>query len=167
MGVREKTASEDGVGTRWLFYKEPAAARGNRNNYAKTERNGASRTKEKKKEDVPRNGVQKEQVKVRWWWRWHAKEARVGKRTEPVVRRHLVAPYIFLSLPRFFPLDRNGLSFFCCSSLLWIFTSFPNRYTTVSSCKHLARRRAIVRDTTSFSLCSFYLERSRCPSALR
>lgn len=75
--------------------------------------------------DVPRNRVQKEQVKVRWWWRWHAKEARVGKRTEPVVRRHLAAPYIFLSLSRFLPPDRNDrLSLSRCSPLLWISTVF-------------------------------------------
>lgn len=81
----------------WFLHNEPAATHGNRNNYAKTERNGASRAKGKK-EDVPRNGVQKDQAEVRWWWRWHAKKARMGKRTEPVVRRHLVAPYILFFL---------------------------------------------------------------------
>lgn len=144
MGVRVEAASGDGVSTRWLLYKEPAATRGNRNNYAKTERNGASRTKEKKKEDVPRNGVQKEQVKVRWWWRWHAKEAHVGTRTEPVVRRHLAAPYIFLFLPRFLPPDRNDrLSLSCCSTLLWISTSFPNRYPVVSPRKNFTKKHDI------------------------
>lgn len=63
------------TGERWLLHNEPAATRGNRNNYAKTERNGASRAKGKK-EDVPWDGAQKEQADVRWWWRWHAKEAR-------------------------------------------------------------------------------------------
>ncbi|KMQ89325.1 transcriptional adapter 2-alpha-like protein [Lasius niger] len=43
---------------RWLLHNEPAATRGNRNNYAKTERNGASRAKEKK-EDVPWDGEHK------------------------------------------------------------------------------------------------------------
>ncbi|KAG7208016.1 hypothetical protein KM043_009596 [Ampulex compressa] len=54
---------------------DPAATRGNCNNYAKTERNGALRAKGKKEEDVPRNGAQKEQREPRWWRRWHAKEA--------------------------------------------------------------------------------------------
>lgn len=50
--------------------------------------------------------AQKEQMETRWWWRWHAKEARIGKRIEPVVRRHLAAPYIFLFLPRRLPSHR-------------------------------------------------------------
>lgn len=68
-----------------LFYNDkPAATRGNCNNYAKTECNGASRARrtsangearEKEEEDVPGNGAQKEQREARWWRRWHAKEA--------------------------------------------------------------------------------------------
>lgn len=46
MRKKEKEDTE-----RWLLHNEPAAARGNRNNYAKTECNGASRAK-RKKEDV-------------------------------------------------------------------------------------------------------------------
>lgn len=51
---RKKLGRETGeVGeqedTRWLLHNEPAATRGNRNNYAKTERNGASRAKGKRR----------------------------------------------------------------------------------------------------------------------
>lgn len=39
---------EEKKDTKWLLHNEPAATRGNRNNYAKTERNGASRAKAKR-----------------------------------------------------------------------------------------------------------------------
>ncbi|KYN13906.1 hypothetical protein ALC57_13980 [Trachymyrmex cornetzi] len=45
----EEKEEEERKDTRWLLYNEPAATRGNRNNYAKTERNGASRAKGKRR----------------------------------------------------------------------------------------------------------------------
>lgn len=44
--MRKRRGRED---TRWLLHNEPAATRGNRNNYAKTERNGASRANGKRR----------------------------------------------------------------------------------------------------------------------
>lgn len=67
---------------------KPAATRGNCNNYAKTECNGASRRSEqggpgprteelkgKKRRTFQGAEAQKEQREARWWRRWHAKEA--------------------------------------------------------------------------------------------
>lgn len=121
---KKKRRRED---TRWLLHNEPAATRGNRNNYAKTERNGASRAKEKKKRRRRRtlwDGAYKRSM-PKWDGGGDGMQRRlgIGKRTEPVVRRHLAAPYIFLRLPRFpYPGgERNDeLSLSCCSS-------FPHR----------------------------------------
>lgn len=89
---------------------KPAATRGNCNNYAKTECNGASRRSEqggpgpedggakgKEEEDVPRSGGAKGATRGKMVEEMACKRGFVGKRTEPVVRRHLAAPYIFLS----------------------------------------------------------------------
>jgi len=100
---------------------EPAAIHGNRNNYAKTERNGASRAKGKK-EDVPWNGAQKDQTELRWWWRWHAKKARMGKRAgckatpRPLFRIPLFLPY-------FLPPNGNNKLFLSPCSLSSTFSS--------------------------------------------
>lgn len=89
---------------------KPAVTRGNCNNYAKTECNGASRRSEqggpgpedggakgKEEEDVPRSGGAKGATRGKMVEEMACKRGFVGKRTEPVVRRHLAAPYIFLS----------------------------------------------------------------------
>ena len=41
----------------------------------------------------------KRATESRWWKRWHAKEAFVGKRSEPVVRRHLTASDLSFFIP--------------------------------------------------------------------
>lgn len=62
---------------------------------------------------VPRNGNIKGASRGKMVVEMACKEeARAGKRIEPVVRRHLAAPYIFLLLPRFFlPRTGDGSSF--------------------------------------------------------
>lgn len=80
----------------------------------------------------------------------------IGKRTEPVVRRHLAAPYIFLRLPRFpYPgggKKRRTFPFL----LLFVSTprvSIPTRIViVVSSCENLAEKETIVYDLTYFPL---------------
>ncbi|TGZ55387.1 Uncharacterized protein DBV15_08551 [Temnothorax longispinosus] len=54
------------------------------------------------KEDAVGRGTQKEQAEVRWWWRWHAKEARhrfrdsaqKGEKTERVGSVRLVGEWL-------------------------------------------------------------------------
>lgn len=53
--------------------------------------------KGKEEEDVPRSGGAKGATRGKMVEEMACKRGFVGKRTEPVVRRHLAAPYIFLS----------------------------------------------------------------------
>lgn len=74
----------------------------------------------------------------------------IGKRTKPVVRRHLAAPYIFLRLPRF-PYPERGerettnfpfLVAFRLHAQGFHSTKFyPNIVIVVSSCENLAEER--------------------------
>ena len=58
----------------------------------------AEGAKGKKKEDVPKERSAKGATRVKMVEEMACKRGFVGKRTEPVVRRHLAAPYIFLFL---------------------------------------------------------------------
>ncbi|KYN02823.1 hypothetical protein ALC62_06401 [Cyphomyrmex costatus] len=132
-------------------------------------------SKGEEKEDAVGRGIQKEQAEPRWWWRWHAKEARrIGKRTEPVVRRHLAAPYIFLRLPRFpYPRGNKRRTF----PFLLLFVSTPRVsiprspiriVIVVSSCENLAEEKRYGLRFDIFVHCStmFILDVHRCYNAV-
>jgi hypothetical protein len=88
----------------------------------------------------------------RWWGRWHAKEAFVGKRSEPVVRRHLTVllePHLLLLLLLLFvhssfffsPDDLHHYLFlsFACSSPF-----YASSYTARLSLFLVATRRSFL-----------------------
>ena len=63
------------------------------------------RDRRERKEEGGREGTEckRSNWRYRWWKRWHAKEAFVGKRSEPVVRRHLTASGLSFSIPTVSP----------------------------------------------------------------
>lgn len=79
----------------------------------------------------------------------------IGKRTEPVVRRHLAAPYIFLRLPRFpYPGGKETTNFPFLVALRFHtegFHSYPNRHCCFLVRKS-RRKETIVYDLTYFPL---------------